>query len=120
MMTTSAPSFVKRSRNSGFCIAFTVSSCSLRTAERGAFADTNMDAQSAARRVVECFFDNVIIEATVQFVDEYQEALRQSNSGLEMKVMTASAPQANALQTSPPLLIPPSVMMGTYRDVFLK
>ena len=46
-----------------------------------------LDAQSAARRVVECFFDNVIIEATVQFVDEYQEALRQSNSGLEMKVM---------------------------------
>ena len=27
--------------------------------------------------------------------------------------MTASAPQARALQTSPPLLIPPSVMMGT-------
>ena len=32
-----------------------------------------LEAQSAARRVVECFFDNVIIEATVQFVDEYRK-----------------------------------------------
>src|SRR5215471_16864746 len=37
-----------------------------------------------------------------------------------LPTMTASAPQASALQTSPPLLIPPSVMIGTYRDVFLK
>src|SRR2546428_3791820 len=34
--------------------------------------------------------------------------------------MTASAPQASALQTSPPLLMPPSVTIGTYRAVFLK
>ena len=34
-------------------------------------------AQNAARRVVEAFFDNVIIEATVQFVEERQEAVRQ-------------------------------------------
>jgi signal transduction histidine kinase len=32
------------------------------------------------RRVVECFFDNVIIEATVQFVEEHQEAVRQLNA----------------------------------------
>src|SRR4029453_17999789 len=37
-----------------------------------------------------------------------------------LPTMTASAPHASALQTSPPLLIPPSVMIGTYRDVFLK
>jgi len=56
-----------------------------------AFAATDkhfdLDAQSAARRVVECFFDNVIIEATVQFVDEHQEALRQLNGGLEVKAV---------------------------------
>jgi signal transduction histidine kinase len=49
-----------------------------------AFAATNVpfdvDAQNAARRVVECFFDNVIIDATIQFVEEYQQALRQLNA----------------------------------------
>lgn len=40
------------------------------------------DAQNAARRVVELFFDNVIIEATVQFVEEHQQALRQLNPQL--------------------------------------
>ena len=46
-----------------------------------AFADADVrfdfDAQNAARRVVECFFDNVIIEATLQFVEEDQEAMRK-------------------------------------------
>jgi hypothetical protein len=28
-------------------------------------------------------------------------------------IMTASAPDASALQTSPPVVIPPSVMIGT-------
>ena len=41
----------------------------------------DVDAQNAARRIVECFFDNVIIEATVQFVEEHQEAVRQLNAG---------------------------------------
>ena len=41
----------------------------------------DLDAQNAARRVVECFFDNVIIEATVQFVEEHQEAVGQLNAG---------------------------------------
>jgi len=45
----------------------------------------DFDAQNAARRVVECFFDNVIIEATVQFVEEHQEAVRQLNTGPEPK-----------------------------------
>ncbi len=46
----------------------------------------DFDAQNAARRVVECFFDNVIIEATVQFVEEHQEAVRQLNAGLKPTV----------------------------------
>jgi signal transduction histidine kinase len=45
----------------------------------------DVDAQNAAPRVVECFFDNVIIEATVQFVEERQEAVRQLNVGLESR-----------------------------------
>jgi signal transduction histidine kinase len=43
----------------------------------------DVDAQNAARRIVECFFDNVIIEATVQFVEEHQEAVRQLNASLK-------------------------------------
>ena len=43
----------------------------------------DVDAQNAARRVVESFFDNVIIEATVQFVEERQEAVHQLHAGLE-------------------------------------
>lgn len=43
----------------------------------------HLDAQNAARRVVEGFFDNVIIEATVQFVEENQEAVRQLNARLK-------------------------------------
>jgi hypothetical protein len=43
----------------------------------------DFDAQNAARRVVECFFDNVIIEATVQFVEENQQPVRQLNARLK-------------------------------------
>jgi len=50
----------------------------------------DFDAQNAARRVVECFFDNVIIEATAQFVEEHQEAVGQLNAGLKPRV-TANA-----------------------------
>jgi hypothetical protein len=32
---------------------------------------------------VECFFDNVIIEATVQFVEEHQESVRRLRAGLK-------------------------------------
>ena len=46
----------------------------------------DLDAQNTARRIVEGFFDNVIIEATVQFVEEHQEALHQVNAGLEARV----------------------------------
>lgn len=35
---------------------------------------------------MECFFDNVIIEATVQFVEEHQEALRQLNARLKPSI----------------------------------
>jgi signal transduction histidine kinase len=43
----------------------------------------DFDAQNAARRLVESFFDNVIIEATVQFVEEHQEAVPQLHAGLK-------------------------------------
>ena len=46
----------------------------------------DFDAQNAARRVVECFFDSVSIEATVQFDEEHQEAVRQLNAGVEPRV----------------------------------
>lgn len=43
----------------------------------------DLDAQSLARRIVESFFDNVIIEATIQFVGEHEQALRQLNAQLK-------------------------------------
>jgi len=43
----------------------------------------DFNAQNAARRVVESFFDNVIIEATVQFVEERQEAVHQLHAELK-------------------------------------
>ena len=46
----------------------------------------DLDAQNAARRAVEGFFDNVIIEATVQFVEEHQEALHQLNAALKLRI----------------------------------
>lgn len=52
-------------------------------AEERAF---DSDAQNTAQRIVEGFFDNVIIEATVQFVEEHQEAMRQLNATLRPSV----------------------------------
>jgi len=56
-----------------------------------AFANTNahfdIDAQNSARRVVESFFDNVIIEATVQFVEEHHEAVRQLNASMKPRAV---------------------------------
>ena len=46
----------------------------------------DVEAQNAARRIVEGFFDNVIIEATVQFVEEHQEAVRQLNARLKPSI----------------------------------
>ncbi len=46
----------------------------------------DFDAQNAAQRIVEGFFDNVIIEATVQFVEEHEEALGQLNAPLKPRV----------------------------------
>ena len=55
----------------------------------GAFAAEDarfdVDAQNTARRVVEGFFDNVIIQATVQFVEEHQEGVRQLHAELKPK-----------------------------------
>ena len=49
-------------------------------------ADFDVDAQNTARRVAESFFDNVIIEATVQFVEENQEAVRLLNASMKQRV----------------------------------
>ena len=46
----------------------------------------DLNAQNAAQRIVEGFFDNVIIEATVQFVEEHQEAVHQLNATLKPRV----------------------------------
>jgi signal transduction histidine kinase len=50
----------------------------------GAFGATDssfdLEVQNAAQRVVEGFFDNVIIEATGQFVEEHDHAARQANT----------------------------------------
>jgi len=56
-----------------------------------AASDVHFDvhAQSVACRVVECFFDNVIIEATAQFVEEHQEAVSQLHAGLQPTVADA-------------------------------
>ncbi|MGB6311228.1 MAG: hypothetical protein WBG13_01470 [Pseudolabrys sp.] len=35
---------------------------------------------------MECFFDNLIVEATVQFVEERQEAVRQLNARLKPSI----------------------------------
>ena len=51
----------------------------------------DLEAQNAARRIVEGFFDNVIIEATVQFVEEHQEAVRQLHAGLELRAAAGNA-----------------------------
>jgi signal transduction histidine kinase len=42
----------------------------------------DIEAQNPTRRVVEDFFDNVIIEATAQFVEEHDQAERQVNAGV--------------------------------------
>jgi hypothetical protein len=68
----------------------------------GAFAAEDarfdVDVQNTARRVVESFFDNVIIEATVQFVEEHQEAVRQLNARLKPSV-TGNAEFVQQLRT---------------------
>src|SRR5712675_1608348 len=55
-----------------------------------AFAATNVrfdvDAQNAARRVVECFFDNVIIEATVHSLRNIKKLCVKLNAGVEPTV----------------------------------
>ena len=72
-----------------------------------AFAATDVhfdvDAQNVARRVVECFFDNVIIDATVQFVCEHQQAVSQLNIGLK----PAAASNADLIQRVTHLLREP-------------
>jgi signal transduction histidine kinase len=68
----------------------------------GAFAAINPDfdtnAQNGARRVVEGFFDNVIIEATVQFVLEHQQAVRRANARRRAEKKGRAAAKAELVQ----------------------
>src|ERR1041385_5563094 len=60
-----------------------------------AFAATDagfdFEKQNGARRVVERFFDDVVIEATVQFVKENQQALREIKARLRTKRKAGAA-----------------------------
>lgn len=68
----------------------------------GAFAAINPDfdtnAQNGARRVVDGFFDNVIIEATVQFVLEHQQAVRRANARRRAEKKRRAAAKAELVQ----------------------
>ena len=67
-----------------------------------AFGAINMDfdieAQNGARRVVERFFDNVVIEATVQFVEENHEAVRKIKARLRSQRKASAAAKAELVE----------------------
>jgi signal transduction histidine kinase len=65
-----------------------------------AAAHSNFDisAQNGARRVVERFFDNVIVGATVQFVEEHQQTARQVNAGLRAENKTRAVAKTEFIQ----------------------
>ena len=58
-----------------------------------------------------------VLERIVSASQEEATKIIQSIYG--EPIMTASAPDASALHTSPPVVMPPSVMIGTYRPVCL-
>jgi signal transduction histidine kinase len=66
------------------------------------FSATNprfdIEAQNGTRQVVERFFDNVIIEATVQFVEEHDQAVHQVNAGLRAAKEGREAAKAEFLK----------------------
>jgi len=66
------------------------------------FSATNarfdIEAQNGTRRVVERFFDNVIIEAAVQFVDERDQAVRQVNAELRAAKQRRDAAKAKFIK----------------------
>jgi len=68
----------------------------------GAFATINpefdINAQNRARQIVERFFDDVIIEATVQFVLEHQQAVRRVNARRRAEKKLRAAAKAEFIQ----------------------
>src|SRR5438094_8995321 len=56
----------------------------------------------------------------VPIPQRYPQAGPSSASPDALPPLTASAPQANDVQASPPLLIPPPLLVGTYRDAYLQ
>jgi signal transduction histidine kinase len=67
-----------------------------------AFAVTDarfdFEVQNGARRVVEHFFDNVVIEATVQFVEENQQAVRHIKARLRAQKKASAAAKTELVQ----------------------
>jgi signal transduction histidine kinase len=61
-------------------------------------SDFGIDAQNGARRVAEGFFDNVIIGATVQFVEEHQEDVRQQNAEQRAEMTAQTAAEAGLVK----------------------
>lgn len=68
----------------------------------GAFASTNpmfdYPVQSAARRMVGQFFDEVIIDSTVQFVEEQMDLLRNAQAEVEAEKRAAAEAKSNVLR----------------------
>ena len=56
------------------------------------------ESQNSARRVVERFFDNVIIEATLQFVEEHHQTVRRANAKLRARKKASNAARAEFVQ----------------------
>jgi signal transduction histidine kinase len=67
-----------------------------------AFAATDprfdFEAQNGARRVVERFFDNVVIEATVQFVEENHQAVREMKARLRARRKVSATAKAKLVE----------------------
>ena len=67
-----------------------------------AFAATDarfdFETQNGARRVVERFFDNVVVEATVQFVDENHRTVREMKARLRATRKESAAAKAELVE----------------------
>ena len=80
------------------------------SAEDVSIAEQKLDVQS--RPVI--IFDDLVSTGGTML-----EAVKILKKQGAEPIIAASAPAAMALQSSPPTFIPPSVIIGTYRPVFL-
>jgi hypothetical protein len=67
-----------------------------------AFATANahfdIESQNGAQQLVDRFFDNVIIEATVQFVEEHHQTVRRANAKLRARKKASAAARVEFVQ----------------------